>query len=60
MGGKEMGVKGNYKYRGVDGMGREGGGVEVVGDGVFDGWYVYGSKGDEVIGLGMRILNDEG
>ena len=54
---KQMGVNRNYKYTGVDGMATEGGGLELVRDGVFDASYLYPTKGDEVIALAMRILN---
>ncbi len=54
-----MGVKRNYKYTGVDGMATEGGGLELVRDGVFDASYLYPTKGDEVIALAMRILKHQ-
>lgn len=54
---QQMGVKRNYKYTGVDGMATEGGGLELVRDGVFDASYLYPTKGDEVIALAMRILS---
>lgn len=56
---RQMGVKRNYKYTGVDGMATEGGGLELVRDGVFDASYLYPTKGDEVIALAMRILNHQ-
>ncbi len=56
---QQMGVKRNYKYTGVDGMATEGGGLELVRDGVFDASYLYPTKGDEVIALAMRILNHQ-
>ena len=56
---KQMGVNRNYKYTGVDGMATEGGGLELVRDGVFDASYLYPTKGDEVIALAMRILNHQ-
>lgn len=51
-----MGVKRNYKYTGVDGMATEGGGLELVRDGIFEASYLYPTKGDEVIALAMKIL----
>ena len=56
---QQMGVNRNYKYTGVDGMATEGGGLELVRDGVFDASYLYPTKGDEVIALAMRILNHQ-
>ena len=56
---KQMGVNRNYKYTGVDGMATEGGGLELVRDGVFDASYLYPTKGDEVIALAMKILKHQ-
>ena len=53
---QQMGVKRNYKYTGVDGMATEGGGLELVRDGIFEASYLYPTKGDEVISLAMKIL----
>ena len=53
---RQMGVKRNYKYTGVDGMSTEGGGLELVRDGIFEASYLYPTKGDEVIALAMKIL----
>lgn len=53
---QQMGVKCNYKYTGVDGMATEGGGLELVRDGIFEASYLYPTKGDEVIALAMKIL----
>lgn len=53
---QQMGVKRNYKYTGVDGMATEGGGLELVRDGIFEASYLYPTKGDEVIVLAMKIL----
>ncbi len=53
---KQMGVEQKYKYTGVDAMATEGGGLELVRDGVFDATYLYPTKGDEVIALAMKIL----
>ncbi len=52
----QMGVKRPYKYTGVDAMATEGGGLELVRDGVFEASYLYPTKGDEVISLAMKIL----
>ncbi len=54
---KQMGETRPYKYTGVDAMATEGGGLELVRDGVFDATYLYPTKGDEVIALALRILN---
>ena len=54
---RQMGVKHPYKYTGVDAMATEGGGLELVRDGVFEATYLYRTKGDEVISLAMKILN---
>ncbi len=54
-----MGVKRNYKYTGVDGMATEGGGLELVRDGIFEASYLYPTKGDEVIALAMKILKHQ-
>ena len=56
---QQMGVKRNYKYTGVDGMATEGGGLELVRDGIFDASYLYPTKGDEVIALAMKILKHQ-
>lgn len=53
---RQMRVKRNYKYTGVDGMATEGGGLELVRDGIFEASYLYPTKGDEVIALAMKIL----
>ena len=56
---QQMGVKRNYKYTGVDGMATEGGGLELVRDGIFEASYLYPTKGDEVIALAMKILKHQ-
>ena len=56
---RQMGVKRNYKYTGVDGMSTEGGGLELVRDGIFEASYLYPTKGDEVIALAMKILKHQ-
>ena len=56
---RQMGVKRNYKYTGVDGMATEGGGLELVRDGIFEASYLYPTKGDEVIALAMKILKHQ-
>ncbi|MDD6741237.1 MAG: substrate-binding domain-containing protein [Prevotella copri] len=55
----QMRVKRNYKYTGVDGMATEGGGLELVRDGIFEASYLYPTKGDEVIALAMKILKHQ-
>lgn len=56
---RQMRVKRNYKYTGVDGMATEGGGLELVRDGIFEASYFYPTKGDEVIALAMKILKHQ-
>ncbi len=56
---RQMRVKRNYKYIGVDGMATEGGGLELVRDGIFEASYLYPTKGDEVIALAMKILKHQ-
>lgn len=56
---RQMRVKQNYKYTGVDGMATEGGGLELVRDGIFEASYLYPTKGDEVIALAMKILKHQ-
>ena len=53
---RQMGVERKYKYTGVDAMATEGGGLELVRDGVFEATYLYPTKGEEVIALAMKIL----
>lgn len=56
---RQMRVKRNYKYTGVDGMATVGGGLELVRDGIFEASYLYPTKGDEVIALAMKILKHQ-
>lgn len=56
---RQMRVKRHYKYTGVDGMATEGGGLELVRDGIFEASYLYPTKGDEVIALAMKILKHQ-
>ena len=56
---RQMRVKRNYKYTGVDGVATEGGGLELVRDGIFEASYLYPTKGDEVIALAMKILKHQ-
>ena len=56
---RQMGLERNYKYTGVDGIATEGGGLELVRDGIFEASYLYPTKGDEVIALAMKILNHQ-
>ena len=52
----QMGLEHKYKKTGVDGMATEGGGLELVRDGVFEASYLYPTKGDEVLALAMKVL----
>lgn len=56
---KQKGIERHYHYTGVDAMATEGGGLELVRDGVLDASYLYPTKGDEVIALAMKILRHE-
>ena len=53
---RQMGLEHKYKYTGIDGMATEGGGLELVRDGVFEASYLYPTKGDEVLALAMKVL----
>lgn len=53
---RHMGLEHKYKYTGIDGMATEGGGLELVRDGVFEASYLYPTKGDEVLALAMKVL----
>ena len=53
---RQMGLEHKYKYTGVDGMATEGGGLELVRDGVFEASYLYPTKGDELLALAMKVL----
>ena len=55
----QKGVTTTYKYTGVDAMSTEGGGLELVRDGVFEASYLYPTQGDEVINLAMCILTNK-
>lgn len=56
---KQMGLQHRYKFTGVDGMATQGGGLELVRDGIFEASYLYPTKGDEVIALAMKILKHQ-
>ena len=45
-----------YKFTGVDAMANDGGGLDMVRDGVMEASCLYPTKGDEVIALAMNIL----
>ena len=45
-----------YKYTGVDALATQGGGLDMVRDGVLEATCLYPTKGDEVIALAMNIL----
>ncbi|KXB49678.1 ATPase/histidine kinase/DNA gyrase B/HSP90 domain protein [Bacteroidales bacterium KA00344] len=53
---KQHGLERQVKFTGIDGMATEGGGLELVRDGLFEASYLYPTKGDEVIALAMSIL----
>ncbi len=50
------GIKRPIKYVGVDALPYPGGGLECVKKGILAGSYVYPTRGDEVMGLAMNIL----
>ena len=54
---RQLGVKRQYKYTGVDALANKGGGLEMVRDGIFEATYLYPTKGDEVISLALKILS---
>lgn len=56
---RQMNVERKYHYTGVDAMATEGGGLELVRDGVMDATYLYPTRGDEVITLAMKILRKQ-
>lgn len=56
---KQMGLQHRCKFTGVDGMATQGGGLELVRDGIFEASYLYPTKGDEVIALAMKILKHQ-
>ena len=56
---KQLGIKRNYQYTGMDAMATKGGGLELVRDGVFVASYLYPTKGDEVVALAMKILKHQ-
>ena len=56
---KQLGIKRNYKYTGMDAMSTKNGGLELVRDGIFEASYLYPTKGDEVITLAMKILKGQ-
>lgn len=53
---KQTGRERHYHYTGVDALATEGGGLELVRDGVLEATYLYPTKGDEVMALAMDIL----
>lgn len=56
---KQHGLERQVKFTGIDGMATEGGGLELVRDGLFEASYLYPTKGDEVIALAMSILRGQ-
>ena len=56
---KQQGLEHKYHYTGVDALATEGGGLELVRDGVLEASYLYPTKGDEVIALALKILRRE-
>ena len=56
---ERQGLKGRFRYTGVDALATDGGGLELVLDGTLDASYLYPTKGDEVLDLALRILKHE-
>lgn len=56
---QQMGLQNRFRYTGVDGLPNEGGGLEMVRDGILEATYLYPTKGEEVIALAMKILRGE-
>ena len=56
---QQMGIKRPYRYTGVDGMATEGGGLEMVKEGILEASYLYPTKGDELIALVLKILSHQ-
>lgn len=55
----QQGLADKMLFAGVDGLATDGGGLELVRDGLLDASYLYPTKGDEVVELAMRILTGE-
>ncbi len=56
---KQHGLGQNVHFTGIDAMATEGGGLELVRDGLFEASYLYPTKGEEVISLAMKILRKQ-
>lgn len=56
---KRHGLGDKVRFTGIDGLATQGGGLELVRDGIFEASYIYPTKGDEVIALAMRILKHQ-
>ena len=56
---QQMGITHPYRYTGVDGMATEGGGLEMVKEGILEASYLYPTKGDELIALVLKILSHQ-
>ena len=56
---QQLNVKRKYHYTGVDAMATEGGGLELVRDGVLDATYLYPTRGNELVELALKILRKE-
>ncbi len=56
---KQHGITRPIKYAGIDGLATEGGGLELVRDGVLTASYLYPTQGDEVLALAMKILKKQ-
>ena len=56
---QQMGITRPYRYTGVDGMATEGGGLEMVKEGILEASYFYPTKGDELIAFVLKILSHQ-
>ena len=56
---RQHGIRRPVKFTGVDGLATEGGGLELVRDGVFEATSFYPTQGEAVIALAMKILRGQ-
>lgn len=53
---RRCGLEGRIRFVGIDALPGEGGGIELVRDGVLDASYIYPTRGDIVMQLALSIL----
>lgn len=56
---KQRGLEKMARYAGVDGLATEGGGLELVRDGIFEATSLYPTQGKEVVSLAMKVLRGQ-